>query len=214
MPATADPPLSARVRADTRADHEEAQSSGFLDALAAGELPRAAYADLTAQHWFIYAELERAAEAMAGNPAARPFVELGLTRLPSLVADLEYLVGDGWRDGIAALPAAERYVRRLQNVADRGAPAFVAHHYTRYMGDMSGGQHLGPAIARAYRLNGDGHRFFVFAGIDASAGRNRYRELLDRVAWSAGERDAFVAEVSRAYRLNIAVLRELKQRWA
>lgn len=43
---------------------------------------------------------------------------------------------------------------------------------------------------------------------------NRYLELLDRVARSAGERDAFVAEVSWAYRLDIAVLRELKQRWA
>ena len=53
----ADPPemdrLSARLRAATRADHDAAQGSGFLDALADGRLPRDAYSDLAAQHWFI-----------------------------------------------------------------------------------------------------------------------------------------------------------------
>jgi hypothetical protein len=43
---------STRLRTTTRAEHEAAQGSGFLDALAEGRLPRVAYADLAAQHWF------------------------------------------------------------------------------------------------------------------------------------------------------------------
>jgi hypothetical protein len=42
----ADPPterLSVRLRSGTRADHDAAQGSGFLDALAAGTLPRQAW---------------------------------------------------------------------------------------------------------------------------------------------------------------------------
>ena len=46
--------LSIRLRTATRADHDAAQGSGFLAALAAGRLPRNAYADLTAKHWLIY----------------------------------------------------------------------------------------------------------------------------------------------------------------
>jgi heme oxygenase len=216
--AVADPPeadrLSARLRAATRADHDAAQGSGFLDALAAGRLPRAAYADLAAQHWFIYETLERAARAMAGDPVAGEFVLPELVRLPALSADLEFLAGPHWAGSVAPLPATEAYRARLREVAFHRPSAFVAHHYTRYLGDLSGGQYLGPSIARAYGLEGDGHRFFVFDGVRPPAFRARYREMLDRVAWPPAEEDAFLAEVSEAYRHNIDVLAELRERWA
>ncbi len=216
--AVADPPetdrLSARLRAATRADHDAAQGSGFLDALAAGRLPRDAYADLAAQHWFIYETLERAAVAMAGDPVAGEFVLPELTRLPALGADLAFLAGPGWAERAAALPATEAYRTRLRQVAFDRPSAFIAHHYTRYLGDLSGGQYLGPAIARAYGLSGDGHRFFVFDGVRPPAFRARYRGMLDRISWPPAEEEAFLAEVSEAYRLNIDVLTELKGRWA
>src|ERR687889_777056 len=169
--SVADPPeterLSARLRAATRADHDVAQGSGFLDALAGGRLPRDAYADLAAQHWFVYETLEQAALAMIDDPVAGEF----------------------------ALPATEAYRDRLRQVAFDRPSAFIAHHYTRYLGDLSGGQYLGPAIARAYGLDGDGHRFFVFDGVRPPAFRTRYRELLDGIRWAPGEEDAFLAEV-------------------
>ena len=90
----------------------------------------------------------------------------------------------------------------------------MAHHYTRYLGDLSGGQFLGPAIARSYGLQGDGHRFFVFEGVKPPAFRTRYRELLDEAAFAPADEESFLAEVPEAYRLNIAVLSELKERWA
>jgi heme oxygenase len=209
MSLMADPPLSRRVRADTRVDHAAAQANGFLDALAAGRLPRDAYAHLAAQHHFIYRALERAAARRAGSP----FVSDELTRLPAIEEDLRFLYGPQWRGQITPLPATERYVARLQAVTS-GEPAFVAHHYTRYLGDLSGGQFLGPAIAEAYGLSGDGHRFFVFEGVDPPAFRARYRALLDEAPWSRAEQDAFLTEVSQAYRLNIDVLDELRERWA
>jgi heme oxygenase (biliverdin-producing, ferredoxin) len=216
--AVADPPdtdsLSARLRAGTRADHDAAQGSGFLDRLAAGALPVAAYADLAAQHWFIYEALEQAALAMIDDPVAGEFVLPELVRLPALSADLEFLLGPDWRPAIVALPATAEYATRLRTAAAHRPPVFVAHHYTRYLGDLSGGQYLGPAIARAYGLDGDGHRFFVFPGIRPPAFRTRYRELLDAITWPDADEAEFLAEVSEAYRLNIDVLAELKERWA
>jgi heme oxygenase (biliverdin-producing, ferredoxin) len=213
----ADPPatdqLSARLRAGTRADHDAAQRSGFLDDLAAGRLPRDAYADLAAQHWFIYESLEQAALTMIDDPIAGEFVRPDLVRLPALSADLGFLVGPDWRQRISARPATSAYTARLREVAFDRPPAFLAHHYTRYLGDLSGGQYLGPAIARSYGLNGEGHRFFAFPGIRPPAFRTRYRELLDEISWPAAEEELFLAEVSEAYRLNIAVLADLKERW-
>jgi len=209
MTSNADRSLSTRVRTGTRAEHDAAQGSGFLDALSDGRLPMTAYADLAAQHYAIYETLEEAATVMADDPSAGAFVFPELTRLPALAADLRFL-----GDSPPVLPATEVYCDRLLEVAFDRPAAFVAHHYTRYLGDLSGGQYLGPAIARAYGLNGDGHRFFVFPGVHPPAFRTRYRELLDRVAWPSDEQDEFLAEVSRAYQLNIAVLAELKEKWA
>jgi heme oxygenase len=208
MTPQADQLLSARIRSGTRADHRAAQGSGFLDRLAEGSLPRAAYADLATQHYAIYETLEKAAASMSGDPSAGAFVFPELARLPALAADLAFLGEPG-----SVSPATAEYCARLREVASDRAPAFVAHHYTRYLGDLSGGQYLGRAIAQAYGLVGDGHRFFVFDGVDPGAFRLRYRESLDRVRWTETEQEEFLAEVSEAYRLNIAVLAELKERW-
>jgi heme oxygenase (biliverdin-producing, ferredoxin) len=214
--SVADPPeterLSVRLRTGTRAEHDAAQGSGFLDRLAAGRLPRDAYADLAAQHWFIYVALERAGDALSADRVAGDFVLPELRRVSALEADLAFLAGPRWRDRVVAREATVEYVERLQAITR--AEQFIAHHYTRYLGDLSGGQYLGPAIARSYGLNGDGHRFFVFDGVRPPAFRTRYREMLDAIRWSPAEEETFLAEVSEAYRLNIAVLDDLKERWA
>jgi heme oxygenase len=213
MSLRADPPLSVRVRTGTRAEYEAAQGSGFLDAIATGRLPIQAYADLAAQHWFIYETLEQAARAMIDDPVGGDFVFRSLYRLPALSADLRFLLGADWADRIVALPTTTVYCTRMRMVAFDRPDTFIAHHYARYLGDLSDGQYLGPAIAGSYGLDVDGHRFFVFEGVDAPAFRSRYRGLLDRLRWSHAEQNAFVAEVARAYRLSVAVLDELTERW-
>jgi heme oxygenase len=205
--------LSARLRRDTRIVHDAAQAGGFLDALVAGLLPWEAYADLTAQHWFLYESLELAARTMTDDPVARAFVFPELTRLPSLEADLQFLYGPRWLSKIAALPATTTYCTRLRYAANSHPIGFIAHHYARYLGDISGGQYLGRAVARAYGFTGDGHRFFIFDDLDPEAFKTYYRQLLDTLPWSRYEQDEFVTEVFEAYRLKIAVLDDLRQRW-
>jgi heme oxygenase len=202
-------PLSVRLRAATRA----ARRSVFLDALAAGRLPFAAYADLAAQHWFVYEALELAAAAMADDPVAGTFVAPELHRLAAIEADLVFLYGRGWQHRIEALPTTTTYCTRLREAAFADAPGFIAHHYTRYLDDLAGGQHLGQAIARAYRLSADGRRFFVFDGVDPFEFKTRYRQMLDALTWSRSQERVFLTEVEEAHRLNAGLLTELKERW-
>ncbi|MFF5291747.1 biliverdin-producing heme oxygenase [Paractinoplanes globisporus] len=217
MSFMADPPgadrLSARLRRDTRAADEAAQANGFLEALATGRLSWVAYADLAAQHWFLYEALELAAGTMADDPIARAFVFPELIRLPAIEADLRFLHGPRWAERIAAHPATTTYCTRLRYAANSHPVGFIAHHYARYLGDMSGGQYLGQAIARVYGLNSEGNRFFLFPGIDVEAFKGYYRRLLDALPWTFDEQDEFVAEVVEANRLNVAVLDELARRW-
>jgi heme oxygenase len=201
--------FAGRVREATRSDHAAAQSMAYFDALLGGRLDRHGYAALTAQLFFVYEMLEDAADVMRADPVAGTFVFDELSRVPALVADLEHLIGPDWPARVAASPATSEYRARLREVAFTWPAGFVAHHYTRYLGDLSGGQIMRSTLDQAYGLAGAGTRFYEFPGVEPRAFKQRYRQLLDTVPWDVVEQDRFLDEVVLAYRLNTAVLDDL-----
>jgi heme oxygenase (biliverdin-producing, ferredoxin) len=204
------PRFSAALRDATWQDHEQAESSTYMTALMGGELPLDGYANLAAQQWFVYAVLEAASDAMRSDPVAAPFVFDELTRLPAIEADLRHLMGDDWSHRIESLPATTAYCDRIRSVCFDQPGAFVAHHYTRYLGDLSGGQYIGRVVKRVYELDDAGASFFTFAAIDdAKAFKDGYRARLDAAPWSPDEQDAVIAEIRNAYRLNRDVFADL-----
>src|SRR3546814_20251516 len=107
-----------------------------------GEGTRDDYVALVAQHWFIYAALEEAADRMRTDPVASVFITDRLTRLPALEADLEFLIGPDWRERIHPLPTTDPYVDRIRPVGTAWAAGFVAHHYTPSPGTPPAGPFL------------------------------------------------------------------------
>jgi heme oxygenase len=210
-PATTRPSFSAALRQATWDAHGDAEQAPWLTALVAGEVDLRGYAELVAQHHFAYAALEAAVEAMRDDPAAGPFVDDRLTRGPALVADLEALLGPGWRDEVAPSPATAAYVARLEAVCSTWPGGFVAHHYVRYLGDLSGGQMLRKRIEDVYDIGpSSGTAFYDFARIDdLGAYKDDYRAKLDEVPWDDDERARVIDEVLVGYRHNTAVLQEL-----
>ncbi|RIV39123.1 biliverdin-producing heme oxygenase [Micromonospora radicis] len=201
--------FAAEVRELTRADHRAAQHVAYFDALLSGQLDRAGYAALLEQLQVVYQTLEEAAEAMREDPVAGPFVVDELRRLPRIAEDLSFLRGPDWAARITPGPATRQYQQRLREVAFTWPAGFVAHHYTRYLGDLSGGQVMARALRRTFGFDTDGVRFFLFPGLDPRTFKQYYRQLLDTVPWDAVERQRFLDEVSWAYRLNTAMLDEL-----
>lgn len=199
--------LSERLRAVARRD-DAAGGAPYLDALVAGRLPRARYAELTAQYFFVYEALEQAALAMLDDPVAGLFVFPELNRLPAIMADLEFLLGPAWGDSLTASRATLTYCERLQEVAFTWPAGFVAHHYARYLDDLAGAAAVGSAVRRAYGLTDGGSRFFTFDGVDPAAFESRYRGLLDALPLGVAEQDRLLAEVSLAYRLHADVLEQ------
>lgn len=203
--------FSEQLRAASWEAHEHAARAPFMKALVAGELPRERFADLVAQQYFAYDVLEEAGRAMAGDPVAGPFVDRRLERVPALEADLAFLVGPGWRSAVAPTDRTRAYVARLREVCFDWPGGFVAHHYVRYLGDLSGGQHLGRIAARRYDLaDGDGVRFYDFAELgDLDAYKEAYRAGLDAAPWTVEEQQRIIDEILRAYQLNADVLYDL-----
>ena len=206
------PPFSRTLREATAGSHSLAEGSRYLDALLGGRLTATQYAVMVAQHWFIYEELESVGDDMAGDSVAGGFIDRSLRRTPSLEADLVVLLGGDWRSRVSALPATGEYVDRLRSVGRDGSSArFVAHHYTRYMGDLSGGQFIGRGLRDVFGFGDDrATTFYTFEAIDdLVAYKDAYRERLDSADWSADQRTAMVDETLEAYRLNTAVFADL-----
>ncbi|MFJ3333357.1 heme oxygenase (biliverdin-producing) [Streptomyces sp. NPDC086766] len=205
-------PFSAVVRAASQEQHRAAEASPFLGHLLGGRLGVEAFARYTEQLWFVYEALESGAGTLASDPVAGPFIRPELMRLAALERDLAHLRGPGWRSTLDALPATRVYADRIAECAHAWPAGYVAHHYTRYLGDLSGGQIIRDRAERTWGFprKGDGVRFYVFDRIDSPAAFKRdYRHRLDELRANDLERQRMVAECQRSFALNSAVLAEL-----
>lgn len=205
-------PFSELIRGSTRAQHTEAEDSSFMADLLGGRLGVTAYAGYTRQLWFVYRALEAGARALAGDPVAGPFLRPELTRLAELERDLDHLCGPGWQRSATPLPATAAYAARIDRVAARWPAGYVAHHYTRYLGDLSGGQVIRGIAERTWGFarKGDGVRFYVFDAIDNPAQFKRdYRAALDALPVDEAEAQLVVGECRRAFALNTAMFTDL-----
>jgi len=205
-------PFSTALRERSSGAHSSSEGQGFMSGLLKGDGTRDDYVSLVAQHYFIYEALEAAAERMKDDPIAAVFITDKLTRLPALEADLAYLVGPDWREHIAPLPTTARYVARISEVGATWPGGFVAHHYTRYLGDLSGGLFIGRVMQRRFGFDTNGVGFYIFDEIaDPKAFKDVYREQLDAAAWSDDEKERVIEEVLLAYRFNTELFEDLER---
>jgi heme oxygenase len=204
------PTFSETLRAATMPAHEVANHSPFVTALLGGELTVDAFAALASQLYFVYSTLEEAAEAMRDDPVGGRFVFDALTREPALREDMEFYFGSSWESTITPLPATEEYCARIRAVAFSWPGGFVAHHYTRYLGDIAGGQAIRVKLKNLHGITGPGARFYAFDQIpSAPRFRDNYRDLLNTAPWDAQERKRVIMESVRAYELNVGVFSAL-----
>ncbi|MGW6292105.1 biliverdin-producing heme oxygenase [Streptomyces sp. NPDC055058] len=204
--------FSTLIRTASHEQHVEAETSTFMSDLLGGRLGVDAYARYTEQLWFVYEALESGAPRLASDPVAGPFIRPELLRLPSLERDLAHLRGPGWRAGLRALPATRAYAERVAACVRDWPAGYVAHHYTRYLGDLSGGQIIRDKAEKTWGFakKGDGVRFYVFEEIgNPAAFKRSYRELLDAVPVDDLEKQRIVTECKRAFALNTDVFRAL-----
>lgn len=205
----AEPDLAALLRSATSEQHARAEGTPFVGDLVEGRLGVAAHADLLTQLHGVYVALERAADALRHDVVGGSLVVDALARTEAIEGDLD-LLRPGWRTA-SRLPAALRYAARVTEVAG-GVTGYAAHAYTRYLGDLSGGQMIRSAVRRSYGVPDDALRFYSFPGIPKpKLFKDDYRARLDALPLDAAGRRAVVEEARHAFDLNTALLTELGQ---
>ncbi|MDF1602952.1 biliverdin-producing heme oxygenase [Nocardioides sp. YIM 152315] len=208
---TTDLRLSAAMREGSRAEHQAAEDSTFMAELLAGRVNQQGYADYLLRLRGVYATLEETVRAHRADPAVAAVHDTALERVDALDDDLDHWAPGGPR--AVDSPAADAYRQRLVAAAAEWPALLVAHHYTRYLGDLSGGQAIGRVLDRTFDLGGTGIAFYDFAQIaKPKIYKDGYRARLDELGTTAGEQARIVDEVRMAFRLNQEVFAELGER--
>ena len=106
--------------------------------------------------------------------------------------------------GIPLLAAGEIYARRIAKVAEGDGTRLIAHAYTRYLGDLSGGQILQRLLARSLDLQPSELSFYDFARFsDLDTLKADYRQALDSAGALTADPQAVIEEGAIAFSLNI-----------
>ncbi len=203
--------LTQRLRLDTRDLHAQTERTGAMAELLAGRLSRDGYCALLANLQPIYSALEAGLQRADAHAATQRVNQPQVHRAAALAADLQTLHGAAWPTQWPPLPATQAYVQRLLQLADARSPLLVAHAYTRFLGDLHGGQILKRLVARALGLAGDaGTRFYDFGDEpQVMALRQGMRQALSQLPLRADEAEALVAEARWSFLQHQALFSQL-----
>ncbi|MEB3179293.1 MAG: heme oxygenase (biliverdin-producing) [Nostocaceae cyanobacterium] len=207
--------LDVCLREGTKHSHTTAENTAFMKCFLKGVVEKSFFRKLLADLYFVYSALEEELQRYQNHPVVGLMYFPELNRKANLERDLEFYYGENWREQIVASLAGKVYVTRIREVANTQPELLVAHAYTRYMGDLSGGQALRHIARSAMNLPEDQgtamHEFEQISTPEARRGfKEQYRQALNSLPVDEGMIAKIVDEANYAFSLNRDVVHELE----
>jgi heme oxygenase len=188
----------------TKTLHVEAERTGVIRDLLRGEASREGYILLLRNLFPAYREMEQGLERRRGSPLFAKLAKFRLDRATALESDLVALCGKHWKRDIPLLDAGEAYALRVAKVLEGDGARLIAHAYTRYLGDLSGGQILQRLLERTLKLRPSELSFYDFPRFDDLAAlKADYRTALDQAGSLVPDPQDVIEEGAIAFSLNI-----------
>ncbi|KAM8961156.1 heme oxygenase 2 [Pelodytes ibericus] len=205
--------LSELLKDGTKESHEKAENTKFVKDFLKGRIKGELFKLATAALYFTYSAMEEELDRNKEDPAIAPlYFPQELHRKEMLIKDLRYFYGDDWENTIRSSEATQAYVDRIHHLGRHQPELLVAHAYTRYMGDLSGGQILKKVAQRALHLpsTGEGIQFYVFDNVtNTQQFKQLYRARLNTLDLDTETKQSLVEEANRAFQFNMKVFEEL-----
>ena len=216
----------------TRKSHSMAENTQFVSGFFKGLADRDSYRSLITSLYFVYEAMEEAMDKSLED-GVRTLDYPALRRLDSLKKDMDFFYGEKWQHDVLPSPAAEAYVARIVDIAQTKPYLMIAHQYTRYLGDLFGGQmvcrsqywsfhrfaqnsqyfslQMGGMASRSLSLeNGDGTAFYTFDDIPSTKDFiTEWYTRLNELDLTQQQKEEIVDEANLVFALNIDVLQEL-----
>ena len=204
--------LAMKLRVGTQQAHTDSENLGFMKCFVKGVVDRDCFIQLLRNFYFVYSELEAAIEKHKQHPVISLIYFPELNRQSCLKQDMLFYYGNQWQETIKPSPATQAYIARIQQISTHEPALLLAHSYTRYLGDLSGGQMLQKIAQSALKLSGyTGTSFYNFEQIpDKQAFKEKYRQALDKLPIDDISADKIVAEANYAFKLNMQIFQELE----
>lgn len=207
--------LSSQLRERTQQSHTTAENTAFMKCFMKGIVERDVLRKLFADLYFVYSALEAELQRHRSHPIVGKIYFPELNRTENLAKDLAFYYGENWQNQITASPAGVIYHDRITTLSETDPVLLIAHSYTRYMGDLSGGQSLKNVIRTALSLPANqGTHFYEFEHIatleEKRNFKERYRHALDELILDDTTIDRIVDESNFAFTLNQNVMHELE----
>ncbi|BAY88761.1 MULTISPECIES: biliverdin-producing heme oxygenase [unclassified Tolypothrix] len=204
--------LASKLRVGTKKAHTMAENVGFVKCFLKGVVEKSSYRKLVGNFYFVYSAMEEEMEKHRDHPIVSKIYFTELNRKHTLEQDLSFYYGSNWREQVQLSSAGEAYVQRIREVSATAPELLIAHSYTRYLGDLSGGQILKGIAQTAMNLNdGQGTAFYEFADITDEKGfKAKYRQALDEMPIDEATADRIVDEANAAFGINMKMFNELE----
>ncbi|KAI9245137.1 heme oxygenase-domain-containing protein [Helicostylum pulchrum] len=221
-----DPQLASAMKEGTKVVHTAAENSVFTKRFLSGTINKDEYGRYINSLYFVYKTMEELLVQHKDHPSVQmihfPFE---LTREKTLREDIEFYYG---KDRVAEIiseknitPAVSAYIKALKDAAEKNPALLIAHSYSRYLGDLSGGQILSKRLKKhvlkidvtdAAWDSYEGLQFYNFDHIaNNNEFKNLYRQRLDSALVTQYTKDLIVAEAIYSFELNIALFNEIQE---
>lgn len=196
--------LSALVKEASKESHHNAERSPFMVALLKGELGTDAYCNYLAQLAPIYETLE------SWTTTKLPLFDRRLDRFERLMSDIDSMCGMQM-----ILDETISYKQHLEAIIkEKNEIKFLAHHYVRYLGDLSGGQAVAALVQRNLRIPPNFMSFYEFDQIgDKVRYKETYRDSLDNLELTEEQTESFISEVMIAFEHHAKIFSALGKEW-
>ena len=203
--------FSVDLKEGTKESHSAAENTKFVASFLRGVVDYEEYRKLLTNFYYVYDTMEQRIRETE-DPMVQAIRSESLERKEGIERDLEYYYGAEWKDKQIPSEACNKYCHRINEVAEESPYLLVAHHYTRYIGDLSGGKILKEITARVLKPPvGKGLDFYEFPSIpDAKLFKQNYRACLDNLGTTVPQENALIAEANYAFELNMFMFDEIQ----
>ena len=202
--------IAERLRSSSQSQHKSAESRQFITKLMAGELNTDAYVGYLANLAWLYEALEEKTAKELPAFGSEPLWDSRLNRFTSIDSDLKALGAEDWRTDYTPTSAMSSYVQHINAITGRADLRLIAHHYTRYLGDLSGGQAIAALVARHYGIKTEQLSFYQFNEIENLVRyKESYRAALDALELDEQQIQELEREVKLAFEFSSELFDEL-----
>ena len=203
--------FSVDLKEGTKESHSAAENTKFVASFLRGVVDYEEYRKLLTNFYYVYDTMEQRIRETE-DPMVQAIRSENLERKEGIERDLEYYYGAEWKEKQIPSEACNKYCHRINEIAEESPYLLVAHHYTRYIGDLSGGKILKEITARVLKPPvGKGLDFYEFPSIpDAKLFKQNYRACLDNLGTTVPQENALIAEANYAFELNMNMFDEIK----